>query len=310
LVDALQFWLARAFMAFFAAIPLGAALAIGRAMGALCFHVLRFRRGVVMANLRHVLGGTRSEAELVEIARQSYRSFGMTFAEILRWSSPGSDAREAEVEIEHLERFEALWREKKPVLFAVPHHGNFDLSAYAFHRGEFRVHVVMKPVESERFNRLIVGTREKHGLHMVLTGGGGVFEGLEAHLRAGGWVAMLPDQNARARGVTVDWLGKPASIFKGPARLALATGAQVVVGVIERRSDDPRRHFLHMILLPPRAPTGGAEADVRAVTQAIADAVASIVLKSPGQYFWFHRLWGKAVASGAPELGEPATGAA
>ncbi|HVY62502.1 MAG TPA: lysophospholipid acyltransferase family protein [Planctomycetota bacterium] len=298
MIDALQFWLARAFMAFFATIPHGWALAIGRGLGALCFHVLRLRRKVVMANLRHVLGGTRSEAELVEIARQAYRSFGMTFAEILRWSSPGSNAYEADVEIEHLERFRELWREKRPVIFAVPHYGNFDLGAYAFHAPGFRVHVVMKPVKSERFNRLIVETREKHHLHMVLTGGGGVFEGLEAHLRAGGWAAMLPDQNAKARGVTVDWLGKPASIFKGPAQLALATGAQLVMGALRRRPEDPRRHFLHMTFLEKRAPSGDPEADVKAYTQAIADAVKDVVLRDPGQYFWFHRLWGKHVAAG------------
>src|SRR4051812_134712 len=109
-------------MWFFAVIPHGVALAIGRGLGSICFHVIRLRRGVVLANLRHVLGATRSEAELVEIARETYRNFGMTFAEILRWSAPGSSANEADVEIEDLHRFEAFWREKTPVIFAVPHY--------------------------------------------------------------------------------------------------------------------------------------------------------------------------------------------
>ena len=47
----------------------------------------------------------------------------------------------------------------------------------------------------------------------------------EAVLGEGGWVGLLPDQNAKERGVTVNFLGKPASFFKGPALLQIATGA-------------------------------------------------------------------------------------
>jgi Kdo2-lipid IVA lauroyltransferase/acyltransferase len=286
-----------AFARIVAALPLGRALALGRGLGHIAFHVVRLRRSVVLANLHHVLGATRSQAELLAIAGECYRQFAMTFVELLRSTAPGASGLERNVSFDSFHPFEKLRAEKRALVILQPHAGNFDLAAYAFAERGFPHHTVMKLIENPRLQRLIASTRERHGVTVHVKAKKS-FEEIVAALRKGDWVGLLPDQNAKGRGVTVDWLGSPASIFKGPALFHLATGAPICLALDERLAD-PRRHHVHFRFLAPRAPTGDEAADVRAIMQDVADAYAPLVLRNPAQYFWFHRLWGKDVAPAA-----------
>ena len=47
------------------------------------FDILRIRRYVVLKNLRQAFGKTKTEEQLIRIARKSYTNFGITFLEIL-----------------------------------------------------------------------------------------------------------------------------------------------------------------------------------------------------------------------------------
>ena len=282
---------------FLGVLPLGLALALGRALGTFAFHVVRIRRSVVVSNIRHCLGATRSEAEVWALARDCYRQFGMTFVELLRSMAGRSTGLERNVEFDPLDPFVALRDGKKPVVIIQPHAGNFDLVAYAFAARGFPHHTVMKALHNERVNEMIVRTRERHGVIVHLKGSDS-YEELLNVLRSGAWAGLLPDQNAKQRGVTVSFLGQPASIFKGPALLHLETGAPICVAVDERLASDPRRHHVHFGFLAPRPRTGDDAADVRAIMQDVSDAMTVHILRNPSQYFWFHRLWGKDVAAG------------
>jgi KDO2-lipid IV(A) lauroyltransferase len=280
---------------FLAALPLGTALAFGRGLGFLCFHVVRLRRGVVLGNLRYVFGATMTEAEIVAVAGRAYGEFAMTLVEVLRSSGSAAADLKANVEIAGgLAPFEALKAAGTPMIFCQPHAGNFDLAAYAFAALGFPTHTIMRPIKNRRLNDWIRKTRERHGIivHFKARESLGDFTEL---LRAGGWAGLLPDQNAKARGVIVDFLGKPASTFRGPALLHLDTGAPIVVAVDERLAADPRKHRVSMTFLPPHRPTADRVADVQAVTQLLSDAMSVQIRRNPAQYFWFHRRFGKGV---------------
>lgn len=292
---------------FLATIPLGWALALGRVLGAVAFHVVRIRRGVVLENLRHAFGARFTEAELRAIAADTYRQFAMTFVEFLRSSVPGSRGLGANVSFDPLEPFDRLRAEKTPVIFIQGHFGNFDLVAYAFAARGFPHHTVMKGLKNDRLERMIVATRVRNGVTVHLKGSDSYREVLDA-LKAGDWVGLLPDQRARRRGATVDFLGRPATIFQGPALFHLETGAPICMAIGERSATDPTRHHVAFRFVSTPAPTGDRDEDARAIMQAIIDALADAVRANPSHYFWFHRLWGKPDA--APDARVTATIAA
>lgn len=273
------------------ALPLGTALALGRALGAFAYHVLRIRRRTVLLNLRHILGEGASAADLRRIARSAYGQFAMTLVEVLRCSVTEPGQLDIDVEIEGLDRLHACRAAKTPLIFCFAHAGNVDLVGFGAAAAGLTIHAVMKPLKSLRFNRLLVGSRERHGIRVLMKGADAFLELVEV-LEGGGMVALLPDQNPRTHGVRVDFLGQPAATFKGPAVLHLLTGATLVVGIDERRADDPRRHVVHLTFLPPHEETGDRDADIRAVTQRMSDSMGELIRRNPAQYFWFHKRWG------------------
>lgn len=277
-------------------IPLRLALALSRLGGAFAFSVLRFRRGVVLSNIRHAFP-EKSAAEVHAIAAGTYRNAAMMFLEMLRGMG-GNERLEDNVDVEPLPEFRPMKAANKPALFVTPHFGNFDLGAYAFSSAGFPCHVIMKAMHNERVNRLVLETRERRGLRMHVTGESAFGECLEA-VRRGEWCAILPDQNAKRRGTEVSFLGRPASFFRGPALLHLATGAPMFLAFAERVDGDPVKHRVRCKRLATPAPTGDEAADVQAITQVAADSIAEEVRRNPSQYFWFHRLWGKVVEAEA-----------
>ena len=71
--------------------------------------------------------------------------------------------------------------------------------------------------------------------------------------------------------------------------------APLVIAVDARSTSEPWRHHVSFEVLPPAPRTGVEEEDVRACMQQVADALGRKIRKNPGQYFWMHRLWGKAM---------------
>lgn len=276
------------------ALPLRWALALGRFGGWFTFAVLRVRRKVVLDNLAHVFGEEKSEAERLAIAREAYEHMVMMFVEVIRASRGPKDLAEI-VSYDPLDFFHELRERGGGVVIMQPHLGNFDLAAYAFAIQGFHLHTVMKKVNNPRINELLVGTRGRFNITVHIKAKDTYAKLLEL-LQGGGWLGVVPDQRPRGgRGVEVDFLGKPARIYPGPALLSLETGARMVLGWGERQAD-PTRHHVHVHVFDEYQPTGDRDADVQAMMQTVADAMSDAIRQAPGQYFWFHRLWGKEVS--------------
>jgi KDO2-lipid IV(A) lauroyltransferase len=138
------------------------------------------------------------------------------------------------------------------------------------------------------FDRALVSNRERLGMRVVHRGVSG--REVLRSLREGRVPVLLADQDAGAGGVFVDFFGHPASTARGPALLALRSGARLFGGACVVSARPPLRYTVH--LQPLTAPrTGSTEEDVRALTQAHADFLAGFIRAAPEQYFWQHKRW-------------------
>lgn len=118
-------------------------------------------------------------------------------------------------------------------------------------------------------------------------------------LRAGRWVAMLADQDARRHGAFVPFLGRPASTALGPARIAIGARVPIVMGFVTRRPD--RRVVLdvepHLFAPDPGAP----DAALR-LTALHTARLESWVRARPEMWFWLHRRWKTVPPAGAERV--------
>jgi KDO2-lipid IV(A) lauroyltransferase len=274
--------LAGAAFAALGALPWPAAVRAGAALGD-AVRALGVRREVARANLARAFP-ERPPAGIEALLAEHYREIGRIAAEYGRLPAL-VHAREGEVvaEVEGLSGLQAL--RGRPALLLTGHLGNFELlGAYLarYNPVDFLVKPLANPAMESRVGRL----RADAGVGQISTGAG-VKQVFRA-LRAGHWVALLADQDARRHGVFVPFFGRLASTPEGPARLALQTRTPIVFGAAHRGADG--RH--HLVIDPPHLPAGDAsDANVLALTAWHTARLEARVRETPEHWFWLHRRW-------------------
>ena len=284
--DRLEFGIYRAVTATLRALPERPAVALGSALGWMAGVVLRVRRGVVDDNLERAFPD-REGAWRRRVAVASYRHFGREAVVAFRiGSEPAADLL-ARTEVRGLDALLAAVR-GPGALIATGHAGNWEVGGGVLALHGVPIDGIAVRQRNPLFNEALVANREKLGVRVVYRGvaGGDVLRSL----RAGRVPVMLADQDAGGGGVFVHFLGQEASTARGPALLALRSGARLFGGACLAVPGSVRRYVIH--LEPVEAPrTGDLAQDVRRLTQAHADVLARLVRESPDQYFWQHKRW-------------------
>ena len=90
-------------------------------------------------------------------------------------------------------------------------------------------------------------------------------------------------QDAKKKGVFVDFFGKPASTPKGVALFHINTSAPMMLGVCIKRNFD--EYEIRLI------PVDTSTQNITLITQNYTTMLEKIIKEHPEQYFWFHRRW-------------------
>ena len=275
-------------------LPLGWSTAFLRMAARMVGRVLGVRRKVVCEQLRDVFPAATS-AELAVMAGKVYDHLALTAAEVL-FADPVALAQTVTVE-PGWDVLEQALAKGKGALAVTGHIGNFELGGRVL-AGRFPLLDVVKTQRNAPFDRYLQKQRLRFGIRTVPVERSG--RAVLAHLRAGGLVTLLVDQDAGKTGLLTDFLGRPASTWPGAARISIRTGCPVVPIAILRNED--RTHILHVgKAMSPRGMTD-TEEDIKEFTGLISKAVERSIWDCPEQWFWVHRRWkGAAEARGADE---------
>lgn len=170
------------------------------------------------------------------------------------------------------------------VLFLTPHLGCFEITAQAlaarFSAQHGPLTVLYRPARRADLGDVMASARNRPGLEAVPTNLAGVRQMIKA-LRSGRAVGLLPDQvPPEGMGQWAPFFGKPAYTMTLAARLALQTGARVVV-IWGERLPFGQGFSLHTSGLGHDL---SPELDV-AVVQ-INQAMERVIGQQPGQYLW------------------------
>jgi KDO2-lipid IV(A) lauroyltransferase len=290
---ALETVLVRALGAGARALPWRASLAAGAALGDLARRI-GIRRRVAETNLEHAFPD-RGTAQRATILRAHYRELGRIAVEYARFAelarAPLGQVVGEIRGLEHLERAKAAGR---GAILLSGHFGNVELLGAAL--GQVHpVDLVVRPLSNPGVEAWIAAERTRAGVGLISADTG--TRAAYRALRGNRWIAMLADQDARRHGVFVPFLGRPASTALGPARIALATGAPIIMGFCWRGADG--RHTLEVD--PPLDP--GDPRDPRAAERLTALHVARLeqrVRERPECWFWLHRRWKTAPPAAQP----------
>ena len=257
-------------------------------LGRLAYRPLGIRSDVVEAQVRQAFPD-EDEKWVRETARASYEHLGREAMSMLRLSRLGADEVRAATDVEEgLEELRAAVSAGTGAVMVTGHFGNWEIGGAALAARGIPLDVVARRQANPLVDRLLNSARERLGMR-VIDRGSATKESLRS-LRAGRVIALVADQDARAAGIFVPFMGRPASTFRGPAVLALRSGAPLFIGTGLRLG---HRYRVRVRRIPVPADVASADQDqqVRALTLEHVRALEAEVRAEPGQYFWHHRLW-------------------
>ncbi len=279
---ALETLLVRALVGGARALPWRRSLTLGRALGDGA-RAAGLRRRVAEDNLARAFP-ERGPAERDAILREHYRELGRVVVEYARLAelarSPGETRVAAVRGLEHLDAARG-----RGAILLTGHYGNFEaLGAWIGQRHP--VDAVTRPLSNAGVDALLARERFAAGLGTIDADSG--IRRVYHSLRAGRWVAMVADQDARHHGVFVPFLGRLASTATGPARMALAARVPIIMGFVTRRAD----LRLELDIEPPlTAPDPRAADAAIALTALHVSRLEARVRARPELWFWLHRRW-------------------
>ena len=102
-------------------------------------------------------------------------------------------------------------------------------------------------------------------------------------LSKNGILGLISDQDAKKRGVFVNFFNKLASTPKGAAIFHINTNAPIILGVCIKISY--QNYKIKLI------PVDTSKKDIGFITQQYTIILENIIRRYPEQYFWFHRRW-------------------
>ena len=243
------------------------------------------RRALVEAQLRQAFP-ERDAAWVRRTARAMYAHLGREMLALLRLETMPVEEVRARTRVVGLDMlFDAL-AEGKGVILATGHLGNWEVAGAALALREVPLDVVVQRQRNPYVNRRIAAVRERIGFNLI-DRRHAPRQALRA-LRDGRVVAFAADQNAGRAGVFVPFFGRLASTHRGPALMALRTGAPVVCLACIRQPDGIYEVTLTRL---ESDRSGDPEEAVIRLTAAFTAALELAIRRAPEQYFWLHRRW-------------------
>ncbi len=244
-------------------------------------------RKVVAENLERAFGESMGPEKRRDTALKVFENIAMNALEFMRipWLSAGD--LNGYVELTGLENFERAISRGRGVIFYTAHFGNWELLAAALGLAVHPMDIVVRELDSPLVEDFITWARTRSGNSIVYKKRS--MRKLLRTLSDNGVVGILLDQNVtRSEGVFVDFFGTPACTNKGPALLAIASGAAVLPVFIVREG---KRHRIVIGGETGLSNTGDREKDVVVNTQRFTSVIEEMIREHPEQWFWVHRRW-------------------
>jgi len=246
---------------------------------------------IVQANLGQVLGPEAGDRRaLNRTTRQVFYTAIRGYYDLFRaWRLP-QEQLVASVDIPEAVRavVRSLWNQEGGSVLVVPHLSSFDLGgqAMAFYLPETQV--ISLPDPSPGF-QLTNELRRRAGIEVTPLNSAALRQAIKL-LRRGGVVSVGGDRPVSDLDVPVPFFGRPARVPSGHVRLALKTGAIVVVACCFF-SPGTRKYTLHVEPPLEMIRTGNQDEEVRLNMRRVLDALERIIRRWPEQWQMFVPVW-------------------
>jgi KDO2-lipid IV(A) lauroyltransferase len=242
------------------------------------FYLIPIRKEQYLNNLK-IAFPEESDGWYNDLAKNGYHFFMDRFVQFFSFPNSFSDL---EINVKNREILNDALKLKKGVIFVSGHFGAWEiLSAWLSSKG-YPITAVASKQKNRGSNQFFIEHRGQFGMKHVYRRSS--LDNMYQILDRGEILALISDQDARKRGVFVNFFNKRSSTPKGAAQFHLNCDSPIIFTVCYL--DELNQNTIEFI--PIEINKGET---IEMITQKYTSVLENFVRKYPEQYFWFHRRW-------------------
>lgn len=276
-----------------ALLPLWALYPLSSVFAWLMGSVFRYRRRVVMGNLRACFPD-KSEEELRAIARQFYRNFADSIIETLKLLHISDEEMRRRMQFDGIEIVDRLMARKRNIVVYFAHTFNWEWAPSVtmhtkLHPGEgsgVLFGQIYRPLRNKAFDRLMLHIRSRFG-SVCIDKRNTLRQLLRATRTGTFYVGFMSDQHPSHGdpGVLTTLLGRPTLMISGTETLARKLDAAAVYWDMERTARGHYRITIrHLSDHPAEMPLGE-------LTRQYTCLLEQTIRRDPAIWLWSHNRW-------------------
>jgi len=288
IVDFLVYLSVRVLICLVQAMRIETGQGFARGLAWLFCDLLRVRARVVDDNLAHAFPEL-SKSRRKQLAREMWEHLFLLVLEVAHAPRKIHETNWRDyVSLRGEDRLVRLLLSGRPTLLVTAHFGNFEVAGYVLAILGFPTFTVARTLDNPYLDRFLNRFRGSTGQQIIPKNGG--YERIVQALAKGGTMSLLADQYGGPKGCWVEFFGRPASVHKAIALLALDNDAPLAV-CAARRTGGPLHLELRTVAIADPRGSGAELSSVRDLTQWYTSRLEEIIRHQPQQYWWLHRRW-------------------
>ena len=250
------------------------------------YYIFPLRKNVAYKNLQIVFKN-KSKNEINKIILKTYMHYSLIMTEFIRNSSSKINKRSYSLSEDSL----AILNSKDGIILMTAHIGNWEMILPII--GNYKkIMAVVKEQTNTGGNNFFHKARSFHNVELISKKSSKrkMLEALNDNFILG----LASDQNAKFRGVYVDFFNKPTSIPKGAGYFHYHTKNKIAICFCmlnEKLNYDFKIEYLDI----EKYNIEQKEDIIVKINEIYTKRLENEILKHPEQYFWFHRKWDKSI---------------
>jgi len=287
-----RYWLGaqilRALLAVLPLFPRAFLEQAARSMGSLAWRVMGRNRELALGNLRLAFP-EKSERDRLLISKKVARALIVNALDVVWMAGHRPQMREL-IEIEGLEHIENALEKGNGAILLGAHFGNFILQCLRLGSESFTFSTIVNMPKADRLSAIITQQANEMGLNIIprRQSWAATRETLK-RLKNNEVVCVIADEEARKGGALVEFFGHWVPTLKGPALMAIRSGAAVLPTFIHRLGGARQK----IVIEPPvEIPVAALDA-VEMGTAIMTKVIENVVREHPEEWSWITHRWRK-----------------
>ena len=250
---------------------------ISQNIASILFNYIPKRKNTALKNLK-IAFPDKSDEWINTTLKKCYSFFTYNFLQFLAFPF---DPNSIEIEVVGKKYLNNAINENSGTVLVSAHFGSWEILGYWFGINNYPLVGIAQKQKNKGANLFFEEKRQLSGTKQVYRKSS--MDSLYEILNANKILGLVSDQDARGKGVFVDFFNKPASTHKGAALFHLNTNASLIFGICVQK--DIEKYRVEFIPINPK------KKSTEDITQLYTTIIEQSIKKYPEQYFWFHNRW-------------------